>query len=103
MSALLFPVHPTTKGVRWGLVAYAVTMFSFATIGVAIDRDILSLSYIDDREFGGVIPGPIGFLNSDSLNRRAFVYVPYPMFPITQWLADGLLVCSASKLSRSGV
>ena len=99
MNALLYPAHPTPKGTRWGLVAYAVAMFSFLTIGCAINRDILSISYIDGREFTGVeglSPGPIGYPIFLFWDEQATSYVSYLMFPINQWLADGFLVSSAS-------
>ena len=101
MGALLYPVHPTTKGTRWGLVAHAAAMFSFLTIGCAINRDILSTSYIDDREFpdaeGRFFDGPFGYLNFFLWDKQGINYVSYFMFPFNQWLADGFLVSSASN------
>ena len=100
MSGLLYPIRPTTKGIQWGLVVHTVAMFSFLTIGVGINRDVFSISYIDGREFPGdeiLLPGPCGY--------ETFVYVTYGaisivsglMFPFNQWLADGLLVSSVSN------
>ena len=97
MSALLLPVSPTTKGVRWGLVAYSVALFSFLTIGFATNRNIFSMAYIDEREFTGVIPGPLGFIIFPPLDRRAVGYFSFLTFSFVQWLADGLLVSSASN------
>ena len=99
MSALLYPVHPTTKGTRWGLVAHAVAMFSFLTIACAINRDHLSISYIDGREFAGVegfLTGPIGYIALLLRDQQALDYVSYSVFPLNQWLADGFLVSCAS-------
>ena len=95
MSALLLPARPTTKGIRWGLVAHTIAVFSFSTIGIAIDRDVLSDSYINGREFAGAIPGPVGFLHSPHILRKTSVYVVFLMLPFNQWLSDGLLVSSS--------
>ena len=94
MSALLYPVHPTMKGIRWGLVAHTVAMFSFSTIGIAINRDVFSISYINDREFTGPILGPVGFLTFTFPIQQVIGYVAFLMFPFNQWLAGGLLVSS---------
>lgn len=99
MSALLHPAHPTAKGIRWGLVAHTVAMFSFLTIGAAINREIFSISYIDNRKFPGAdgsLPGPIGFQSSDFSSQEFIRYIAIGTFPLNQWLADGLLVSSAS-------
>jgi hypothetical protein len=99
MSALLDPVHHTTKGVKWGLVAHTVTMFSATTIGFAISRNIFSSSFIDGREFHGVEGYPSGPMRYQAfdLNREAVIDVADLMFPLSQWIADGLLVSSASN------
>ena len=49
--------------------------------------------YIDNREFPGndeYSPGPIGY--DVVLNPKATSTVFFIMFPLNQWLADGLLV-----------
>lgn len=96
MSALLHPVHRTKKGIKWGLVAHTVAMFSFLTISHTINRNIFSISYIDAREFSGtddLPPGPIGY--QAFVNSEVTSIVSTLMFPFNQWLADGLLVSSA--------
>jgi hypothetical protein len=99
MSALLDPVHHTTKGIKWGLVVHAVAIFMTSTIGFVINLDLFSSSFIDRREFHGIEgyhSGPIGYQSFASLNKGAVVYVDRLIFPLAQWLTDGLLVSSAS-------
>ena len=89
------------KGVRWGLVAQTVAMFSFLTIGAVINRDAFAISYINGREFTGAdgagFPGPIGYQSFAFTNQEVVGYVAFFMFPFNQWLADGLLVSSVSN------
>lgn len=99
MGALLNPVDLGKKGsIKWGLVAFASAMFTFATISTATNLDIQSISYINNREFtsteaeGVSIPGPMGYQVLISAN--AINVTPYTMFFLNQWLADGLLVGS---------
>ena len=94
MSALLNPVYRTKKAIKWGLVAYTVAIFLFLTIGSTIHRDILSVTYIDEREYG--VAGPFEYLHVFDLSRDAMSLVPALTFPINQWLVDGLLVSFAS-------
>ena len=96
MAALLNPIQRRGEGVKWGLVTYTMVMFSFATALTAINLNILSASYIGNREFPGVgdliPPGPLGYqasISPDPLN-----IVPNVMFILCNWLADGLLVSS---------
>ena len=94
MSALLNPANRARGNVKWGLVAHAVAMFSFATVYTAFTLNIQSISYIDNRQFPGVgnvlPPGPVGY--------QFFIYskpmgiVPNVMFLLDTWLADALLV-----------
>lgn len=83
------------KGIKWGLVTHAVAMFSFITIPASMNLKTHSVSYVEDREFPGAEefpPGPLGwqfFTNHDGINK-----FPKVMFPLNQWLADGLLVSS---------
>ena len=94
MAALFNPVHRRREGIKWGLVSYTMVMFSFVTVFTAMNLDIQSSSYIDNRGFPGVEgaspPGPIGY--------KWFIYsnvitvVPNLMFLLNNWLADGLLV-----------
>jgi hypothetical protein len=98
MSTLLDPVHHTRKGVKWGFVAHTVAMFLTSTIGFMISRDILSISFIGRREFHGVegLPsGPLGYADFGAV-KTGVIDVVHLMFPLSQWLTDGLLVSSAS-------
>jgi hypothetical protein len=93
MGALSSPVNRAGEGIKWGLVAYTVAMFSIVTIATATDFDLLSISYIDNREFPGdgtPYPGPLGY--------ETYIYsalisnTPDIMFFLNSCLADGLLV-----------
>ena len=98
MSALLGPANTMKSGIRCALVAHTVALFSFLTIPILIDMYYLFLEYISNREFTGgdeYFPGPLGydvFLTTKPL--ATFFDV---MFPLNQWLADGLLVSAVSK------
>ena len=99
MSALLNPAHRTKKVIKWGLVTHIVAMFSFVTISCAMNRTILSIAYIDNREFSGVgfyPSGPIEYLTFAQPGAVLSI-ISFLWFPINQWLADGLLVGSASN------
>ena len=101
MDKLLNPVHRRMEGIRWGLVAHTVAMFSAVTVYTAMSLNILSDCYIDNREFPGVDgvlpPGPSGY--------RFLIYsgvislVPNVMFLLNNWLADGLLVSLVANSS----
>ena len=79
-------------------MSYTVAVFSSVTIYTAINLNILSGCYIDNREFpaidGVLPPGPFGY--------QAFTYsgriesLSYVTFLLNNWLADGLLVSSIS-------
>lgn len=94
MGALLNPMNFTTKGVRWGLLAHTVAMFSFVTIFTAINLDIQSISYIDNRDFPGdsfmLPPGPLGY--QFLIYSKAISVVPNIMFYLNTCLSDGLLL-----------
>ena len=93
MATLLNPAHPIRKGIRWALVAHTVALFSFLTIPFGIAFDNLPIEYINNREFpggDGVPPGPIGSLSLLAPGATNTVFGA--MFPLNQWLADGLLV-----------
>ena len=94
MVALFNPVHRGGERIKWGLVSYTVVLFLLATVFTAMDLDVLSISYIDNREFPGIEgvapPGPFGyqwFLSPDALS-----IVPTAAFTLSNLLADGLLV-----------
>ena len=69
-------------------------MFSFVTIFTAINLDIQSISYVDNREFPGddvmFPPGPLGY--EFLIYSKAISVVPSVMFHLNTCLADGLLV-----------
>ena len=98
MGVLLSPENPIKKGVKLALVLHTVLLFSFLTIPVGIQLNVASTVYVDDREFpgdDGYPPGPFGCLFF--LNLEATTVVFSLMFPLNQWLADGLLVGSISS------
>ena len=97
MVALLNPIHPKEKTIKWGLVSYTVAMFSVATVQTAMYLNRISLSYIDNREFPGLgngwlYPGPAGY--QFFMSSEALAVVPNFMFALNNWLADGFLVSS---------
>ena len=94
MGALLNPVRRRGEGIKWVLVSHTVAMFSVVTVGTAMNLEILSVSYIDDREFpdidGFVPPGPLGY--RWIVTSTALGIIPDTMLFLNNWLADGLLV-----------
>ena len=98
MAALLDPVNRRREGVKWGLVTYTVVMFSFVTVFTAMNLNVQSISFIDNREFPGVEgvlpPGPLGY--QFFIYSKALSVIPNVMFLLNNWLADGLLVGSLS-------
>ena len=95
MSLLLSSTYRARRGVRWGLLAYTVASFSIVTIYTAVNLDLQTISFVDNREFPGTDqfpPGPLGY--------QYFIYsaplaiVGNLMFLLNNWLADGLLVSS---------
>ena len=96
MAALLDPVNRRREGIKWGLVTYTVVMFSFVTVFTAMNLNVQSISFIDNREFPGVEgvlpPGPLGY--QFFIYSRALSVIPNVMFLLNNWLADGLLVGS---------
>ena len=94
------PTNRMKASVRWGLAAHTTAMFSFLTIPAAMRFNTQSVGYIDGREFPGVEgalpPGPLGY--QYSTYTKAILVVTNIMYPLNQWLADGLLVGSPSNL-----
>lgn len=107
MAALLKPLNRRDEGVKWGLVSFTVVMFSLATVHTAMDLNLLSISYINNRDFPGVksvlYPGPYGY--TESIYFKAINVIPNATFPLSNWLADGLLVSPLfySAFARPGV
>ena len=93
MSALLSPDN-RTRGKKWGFVAHTVAMFSVSTIHTALNLNFRSTFYINNRGFPGTNGAPPGPLGYDQLQLNALDTVLVAMFPLNQWLADGLLVGS---------
>jgi hypothetical protein len=91
MGAFFDPVNRTKEGFKWGLVIHTTAMFSIVTVATAVGLYSQSLAYIDNREFTS---GPTG---AKFIVSKAFYTVPYVMFQVNQWLADGLLVGSALR------
>ena len=96
MVALLNPVSCRGAPIKWGLTSYTVVMFLLAIVGAAMSLDILSISYIDNREFPGaegvIFPGPLGY--QLFISPEALSIIPNVMLTLSNWLADGLLVSS---------
>ena len=93
MGVLLSPINSMKKSTQWMLVAHTVALFSFITIPFGIGLNDLSILYINTREFPGshgIPPGPLGY--KDVLVTEAASIFFNVMFPLNQWLADGLLV-----------
>ena len=93
MGVLLSPTNTIRGAKKWTLVAHTVAMFAFLTIPTGIGLNFSSTRYINNRGFPGdneFPPGPIGY---DYIVRTKVANVVFmTMFPLNQWLADGLLV-----------
>ena len=96
MTALFDPDNRRGDRVKWWLVSYTAIMFSAVTVQTGMNLDILSISYIDDREFPGINgvlpPGPWGY--QVVISPTALSVIPSAMLTLCNWLADGLLVSS---------
>ena len=97
MTALFDPDNRRGDRVKWWLVSYTAIMFSAVTVQTGMNLDILSISYIDDREFPGIDgvlpPGPWGY--QIVIPPTALSFIPNAMLTLCNWLADGLLVSSS--------
>ena len=93
MGVLFRPANSMKKVIKWLLVVHTVAMFSFLTILLGITLNWVSLEYINNREFPNnddYSPGPLG--SSNIIDNGALPDIRIVMFPLNQWLADGLLV-----------
>ena len=102
MATLLSPAYPIKTGIRWALMAHTVALFFFSTIPLGIHFNNVSIEYINGREFPGndtFLPGPIGY--GAIFDLQASNPISNAMFPLNQWLADGLLVSSILDLVAS--
>ena len=98
MGVLLSPTTSVGRGIKWALVAHTIALFLFLTIPAGISLNYLSIEYINNRGFPGnneCPPGPLGY--DLGLGAKATTTVFDFMFPLNQWLADGLLVCFMSN------
>jgi len=93
ITALFNPANRRREGIKWGLVIYTVLMFSFVTIRSVMALNLVSISFIDNREFPGVgdqlPPGPIGYTLLAC--PKATSVVLGLMFLLNNWLANALL------------
>lgn len=99
MVALFDPAYRRGEGIKWGLVSYTVAMLLFVTMFTAMNLNSQSISFIDNREFRGVPPGPIGYQSSAQGRPKVFNIISSIMFILNNWFADGFLV--GSYLLRS--
>ena len=100
MAALFNPAHRRGEGIKWGLVSYTAITFSSVTLVTAMNLNILSVSYIDNREFPGdgtAPPGPFGY--QLVMEPKALTIIPNLLFVFNDLLADSLLVsCSSDNV-----
>ena len=76
-------------------MAHTTALLVFLTIPISMDLYMASNQLIDNRSFPGgrgLPPGPIGYESSLQSGNRVFNSISNVMFPLSQWLADGLLV-----------
>ena len=93
MAALLSPANPMRRTIRGALILHTLALFVFVTIPVGMGLNFSSIEYINNREFPGngqYPPGPLGYDGIVSTKATAPIF--NAMFPLNQWLADGLLV-----------
>ena len=100
IATLFKHVHGRRESVKWGLISYTVVMFSFVTVYIALNLNIQSTSFIDNREYPG---GPASYQINAQVVKAGIV--ADAMFLSNYWLADGLLVRSSSDVAstRPGV
>jgi len=91
MAALFNPAFRRGEGIKWGLVTYTVTMFSLVTVYTATKDHILSICFIDNRDFPD--DGPYGYHLANEYT--AIFIIARTAFNLNNWMADGLLVSSS--------
>ena len=98
IATLFDPVHRRGERTKWGLVLYTTIMFCATTVLTGLGFTIQSDSSIDNREFPGIgdtlPPGPLGYQSFTFAD--VLTLVSNPMFFLSGWLADGLLVTLCS-------
>ena len=96
VAALFNSAHRRGKNSKWGLLSYITATFSVVTVLIAMQLNLQSISYIDNREYPGVDgvtpPGPLGY--QESIHASALTVIPDLMFLLNGWMADALLVSS---------
>jgi len=90
MAALFSPAHRRGEGIKRGLVIYTVIMFSLVTVYTATKDHILSICYIDNREFPD--HGPWRY--HEAMAYAPILIIARAAYSLSNWLADGLLVSS---------
>ena len=95
VATLFKHIHVGRESVNWGLISYTVVMFSFVTVYTALNLNLQSTSFIDNREFPG---GPTTY----QINAQVGVpgIPPNVFFISNYWLADGFLVRSLSDAAQ---
>ena len=90
MEALVEAVGNIRRRVKWGFVVHTIALFLFLTTHTAMNLDLLSTGYVDNRSFPRA--GPIGYIQVAYFSTALLVFYSGVFFPLGQWLADGLLV-----------
>jgi len=99
MGALFSSTYRAKTATKWSFVAFVSIMFSFVTIYTAMDLNLQSISYIDNREFPGnsdLPPGPLGY--QFLIHANVLSIVPNFMFILCSWMANGLLIYRCYEL-----
>ena len=74
----------------WWLAAHTITLFSVATMALAMGFFLLLVAYIKGREFPGVSSGPFSYLGLRGFD--VVESISGSVIQANQWLVDGLLV-----------
>ena len=94
-------LYPTRGRVMWGLAAHTVAMFLCLTVSVVIEFVQLVPFEINDREDDDEVPGSYGIWGpwrfTEGSDLRVLQILSPLVFPLNQWLADGLLVFHVSN------